>query len=139
MKKLIATGTVAALLLAASSAPALAQVESDVSVDGDDNTTTTNTAQFVDASQWQFAAQGQFGDANAEGDEAVAEVSSEQDITQQQVNAGLGEIDDLNQGGEDAGDLLFFASPWISLAIAKPPPRSTPIAITVHTRAILRM
>ena len=108
MKKLIATGTVAALILAASSAPALAQVESDVSVDGDDNTTTTNTAQFVDSSHFQFAAQGQFGDANAEGDEAVAEVASEQDITQQQVNAGLGEIDDLNQGGEDAGDLLFF-------------------------------
>ena len=102
MKKLIATGTVAALMLAASSAPALAQVESDVGVDGDDNTT-TNTAQFVDASQRQFAAQGQFGDATASADDSTAEatVGSSQDITQQQANAGLSEID-------DAGDSFFF-------------------------------
>ena len=111
MKKFIATGAVAALMLAASSTPVLAQVESDVSVDGDDNTTTTNTAQFVDASQWQFAAQGQFGDATASAEDdstAEATVDVEQSITQQQVNAGLGEISDLNQGGEDAGDFFFF-------------------------------
>jgi hypothetical protein len=97
MKKLIATGAVAALLLAGASSPALAQVESEVGVDGDDNNTTTNTAQFVDASQWQFAAQGQFGDATASADDdstAEATVDSSQDITQQQANAGLGEIDD---------------------------------------------
>jgi hypothetical protein len=96
MKKLIATGAVAALMLAASSAPALAQVESDVGVDGDDNTTTTNTAQFVDAWQGQFAAQGQFGSATASADDdstAEATVDAEQDITQRQANAGLGEID----------------------------------------------
>ncbi len=110
MKKLIATGTVAALILA-SSAPALAQVESDVSVDGDDNTTTTNTAQFVGAWQGQFAAQGQFGSATASADDdstAEATVDAEQDITQRQVNAGLGEIDDLNQGTDYVGDALIF-------------------------------
>ncbi len=104
MKKMIAVGATVALMLAASS-PALAEVESEV---GDENEGNVRTAQFVDASQWQFAAQGQFGDANAEGDEAVAEVASEQDITQQQVNAGLGEIDDLNQGDDSVGDVLIF-------------------------------
>ena len=95
MKKLIATGAVAALLLAGASSPALAQVESDVGVDGDDNTTTTNTAQFVDAFQFQGALQVQRGDATA-ADEAEATVDSSQDITQQQANAGLGEIDDAD-------------------------------------------
>ena len=102
MKKLIATGTVAVLLLAGASSPAMAQVTSEV--EGDDND--TFTAQFVDASQFQFALQGQFGDANAIGNENVAVVASDQGITQNQANAGLGEISDLNQGGDGVGDLF---------------------------------
>ena len=105
MRKLIATGTVAALMLAAAS-PAMAQVTSEV--EGDDNDTTT--VQFVDASQFQFALQAQFGDATAEADDdstAEASVDVSQSITQNQANAGLGEISDLNQGGDDTGDFLF--------------------------------
>ena len=104
MKKMIAVGATIALMLAASS-PALAQVESEV--DGDDNN--TFTAQFVDASQQQVAVQAQYGDASAEAEDdstAEATVDVSQSITQNQANAGLGEIDDLNQGGDDAGDLL---------------------------------
>ena len=106
MKKMIAVGATVALLLAASS-PALAQVESEV--DGDDNN--TFTAQFVDASQFQAAVQIQQGDATASAEDdssAEATVDMSQSITFNQANAGLGEIDDLNQGGGDAGDLLFF-------------------------------
>ena len=105
MKKLIAVGATVALMLATSS-PALAQVESEV--DGDDND--TFTAQFVDASQFQFALQAQFGDATAEADDdstAEASVDSSQSITQNQANAGLGEISDLNQGGDDTGDVVI--------------------------------
>ena len=108
MKKLIATGAVAALMLAASSTPVLAQVESEV---GDENEGNVWTAQFVDASQGQFAAQGQFGDATADADDdstAEASIDTDQDITFNQANAGLGEIDDANQGGNDVGDFLFF-------------------------------
>ena len=76
-----------AMVLAAA-APVFAQVSSNV--EGDENN--TNTAQYVDCSQVQVALQGQYGDANATGDEAVAEIASEQGITQQQVNACLGEI-----------------------------------------------
>ena len=104
MKKMIAVGATVALMLAASS-PALAQVESEV--DGDDND--TFTAQFVDASQFQFALQAQFGDASATADDdstAEATVDVSQSITQNQANAGLGEISDANQGGDDVGD--FF-------------------------------
>jgi len=105
MKKLIATGTVAVLLLAGASSPAMAQVTSEV--EGDDND--TFTAQFVDASQFQFALQAQFGDATATADDdstAEATVDVSQDITQNQANAGLGEIDDANQGGDDVGDVF---------------------------------
>ena len=104
MKKVIAVGATVALMLAASS-PALAQVESEV--DGDDND--TFTAQFVDAAQFQFALQAQFGDASATADDdstAEATIDVSQSITQNQANAGLGEIDDANQGGDDVGD--FF-------------------------------
>ena len=105
MRKVMLLAAMLAMVLAAA-APVFAQVESDVGVDGDDNTTNTNSAQYVDCSQVQVALQGQYGDANAEGDEAIAEVASEQGITQQQVNACLGEINDLNQGGEVAGDVV---------------------------------
>jgi len=105
MKKMIAVGATVALMLAASS-PALAQVESEV--DGDDND--TFTAQFVDASQFQFALQAQFGDASATADDdstAEATVDVSQSITQNQANAGLGEISDANQGGDDVGDVFL--------------------------------
>ena len=108
MRKVMLLAAMLAMVLAAA-APVFAQVEGDVNVDGDDNNTNTNTAQYVDCSQVQVALQGQYGDASAEADdesEAVAEVAAEQGITQQQVNACLGEINDLNQGGDDAGDIV---------------------------------
>ena len=98
MKKLIATGVVAAVLLGSAS-PAVAQV----TVSGDDNT----AAQFVDASQVQLAVGIQTGDANAAAsDGSTAEASNELSITQNQANAGLGEINDLNQGVDFVGDVF---------------------------------
>ena len=101
MKKLVATGAVAVLLLAGGATPALAQDAVAV----DDSVAQGGDVLFLDASQFQFAAQGQFGDAVAD-DDAVATVSSDQSITQNQANAGLGDIDDLNQGVDDVGDLF---------------------------------
>ena len=98
MKKMFAVGATAALMLAASS-PAMAQV----TVAGDDNT----AAQFVDASQVQVAVGAQFGDANAAAnDESIAFASNDLSITQNQANAGLGEISDLNQGTDFVGDVF---------------------------------
>ena len=98
MKKMFAVGATAALMLAASS-PAMAQV----TVSGDDNT----AAQFVDASQVQVAVGAQFGDANAAAnDGSIAFASNELGITQNQANAGLGEISDLNQGTDFVGDVF---------------------------------
>ena len=98
MKKMFAVGATAALMLAASS-PAMAQV----TVAGDDNT----AAQFVDASQVQVAVGAQFGDANAAAnDESLAFASNDLSITQNQANAGLGEISDLNQGTDFVGDVF---------------------------------
>ena len=57
---------------------------------------------FLYASQFQFAAQGQFGDAVA--DDGVARVSRDQWITQNQANAG--EIENLNQGADFVGDIF---------------------------------
>ncbi len=102
MKKLFAVGATAALILAASS-PAFAQD----AFANDDSIATGGDVQFVDASQFQFALQAQFGDANAIGDDNLAVVASDQSITQNQANAGLGEISDLNQGGDDVGDFFF--------------------------------
>ena len=100
MKKLIATGAVAALLIASAS-PAAAQV----TVAGDDN----DTAQYVDASQVQLAVGIQYGDQNAAAnDESEAEATNELSITQNQANAGLGEIEDLNQGVDYVGDLYYY-------------------------------
>ena len=99
MKKMFAVGATAALMLAASS-PAMAQV----TVAGDDNT----AAQFVDASQVQVAVGAQFGDANAAAnDESLAFASNDLSITQNQANAGLGEISDLNQGTDFVGDVFL--------------------------------
>ncbi len=100
MKKLIATAAATAVLFA-SAAPAMAQV----TVAGDDNT----AAQYVDASQVQVAGGIQYGDQNAAAsDGSTAEASNELSITQNQANAGLGEINDLNQGTEGVGDVLIF-------------------------------
>lgn len=101
MKKLVATGTVAALLLMAAS-PALAQDAVAV----DDSVAQGGDVLFLDASQFAFGLQIQAGDAVAD-DDAVATVHSDQSIVINQANAGLGEIDDANQGGGDAGDFLF--------------------------------
>ena len=108
MKKMFAVGATAALMLAASS-PAFALDLGGDAVADDQSIATGGdaTVRFVDASQFQFAANAQFGDANAIGDENVAFVGSEQYITQNQANAGLGEIDDLNQGTDFVGDLSF--------------------------------
>ena len=100
MKKLIATGAAAALLFAAAS-PAAAQV----TVAGDDNL----SGQFVDASQVQLAVGIQYGDQNAAAnDESEAYATNELSITQNQANAGLGEIEDLNQGVDYVGDLYYY-------------------------------
>ena len=100
MKKIIATTATAALLLMAAS-PALAQDAIAV----DDSVATGGDVSYLDASQAQFALQAQFGDANAIGDENVAYVSTDQGITQNQANAGRGEINDLTQSG---GNILFL-------------------------------
>ncbi len=98
MKKLIATGVVAAVLLGSAS-PAMAQV----TVSGDDNI----SGQFVDASQVQLAVGIQYGDQNAAAnDDSTAEATNELSIVQNQANAGLGEIDDLNQGVDYVGDIF---------------------------------
>ena len=98
MKKLIATGVVAAVLLGSAS-PAMAQV----TVAGDDN----DAAQYVDASQVQLAVGVQYGDDNAAVDDSVAGGGDMLSITQNQANAGLGEIDDLNQGVDYVGDYYY--------------------------------
>lgn len=92
MKKIFALGATAALMLAASS-PAFAQDATAV----DDSVATGGDVQFVDASQFQFALQAQFGDANAIGDENVAVVASDQGITQNQFNGGFD--DDFDDDG----------------------------------------
>ena len=98
MRKVMLLAAMLAMVLAAA-APALAQV----TVAGDDNT----SAQYVDCSQVQAAANVQYGDQNAAAnDEAVAAAASELGITQNQANACFGEISDLNQGGDDAGDIV---------------------------------
>jgi hypothetical protein len=61
------------------------------------------------ASQLQVAVGIQNGDQNAAtNDGSTAEASNELGITQNQANAGLGEIDDLNQGDDSVGDVLIF-------------------------------
>ena len=51
----------------------------------------------------------QNGDQNAAtNDGSTDEASNELGITQNQANAGLGEIDDLNQGDDSVGDVLIF-------------------------------
>jgi hypothetical protein len=100
MKKLVAVGATAALMFMAAS-PAMAQDAVAV----DDSVAQGGDVTFLFAPQVQFAAQGQFGDAVAD-DDGVAIVASDQSIVQNQVNAGLGDVDDVNQGVDGVGD--FF-------------------------------
>jgi len=88
-------------LVALSAAPALAQ--DAIAIGGGD--ATGGNVQYVDCSQVQNAAQTQYGDATAIGDGATAAIANEQNITQDQVNACLGEpgqnADNPNNGRED--------------------------------------
>ena len=104
MRKVMLLAAMLAMVLAAA-APAFAQAV--IEDDGDDGNT---NVQYVDCSQVQAAAaaQGQYGDANAAADDesvAIANISQDLDITQNQVNACLGGIEDSNiaQGGENGG------------------------------------
>jgi hypothetical protein len=109
MKKLIATGATVATLLMATAVPAFA-LDAGNAVADDDSVATGGdvTVRYVDASQVQVGIQAQYGDATASGDDSTATVDSEQSITQNQANAGLGEIDDLNQGVDFVGDFFIF-------------------------------
>ena len=99
MRKVMLLAAMLAMVLAAA-APALAQV----TVAGDDN----NAAQYVDCSQVQLAVGAQYGDQNAAAsDESIATAANELGITQNQVNACLGEVSDVNQGTEGVGDVVI--------------------------------
>jgi LPXTG-motif cell wall-anchored protein len=75
---------VSTLVLATAAPLALARV----TVSGDNNT----GVQYVDCSQVQVAAQTQYGDQNAvANDSSTAEVANELNISQNRVNACLGE------------------------------------------------
>jgi hypothetical protein len=105
MRKVMLLAAMLAMVLAAA-APVFAQVESEV---GDENEGNVSTAQYVDCSQVQAAIQAQYGNASAEADDdsdAVAAVATEQGITFNQANACLGEINDLNQGNDNVGDVV---------------------------------
>jgi hypothetical protein len=98
MRKVMLLAAMLAMVLAAA-APALAQV----TVAGDDN----NAAQYVDCSQVNAALGAQYGDQNAAAsDESVASAANELGITQNQVNACLGEVSDVNQGEDNVGDVV---------------------------------
>ncbi len=99
MRKVMLLAAMLAMVLAAA-APALAQV----TVAGDDN----NSAQYIDCSQVQAALGVQYGDQNAAAnDESVATAANELGITQNQVNACLGEVNDVNQGEDAVGDVVI--------------------------------
>ncbi|MEJ7842190.1 MAG: hypothetical protein WKF95_10525 [Rubrobacter sp.] len=89
--------SVSALSLLAFAPAVFAQGFNDDGVIVNDSGNTD--VQYVDCSQVQAAVQAQYGDANAIGDENVAAVASEQGITQNQVNACLG-----NVGGNPDGN-----------------------------------
>jgi hypothetical protein len=97
MRKVMLLAAMLAMVLAAA-APALAQV----TVAGDDNT----AAQYVDCSQVQAALGVQYGDDSAAVDESIAGAADELGITQNQVNACLGEVSDVNQGEDAVGDIV---------------------------------
>ncbi len=101
MKKMLAVGATAALLLTAAS-PAMAQDAVAI----DDSVARGGDVTFLYAPQVQFGLQAQYGDAVAD-DDGVARVHSDQWIVQNQANAGDGTIDDLNQGVDYVGDDIF--------------------------------
>ena len=108
MKKLIASGATVATLLMATAVPAFALDGGNaVADDGSVATGGDVTVRYVDVSQVQVGIQAQYGNATA-SDDSTATVDSEQSITQNQANAGLGEIDDLNQGVDFVGDFFIF-------------------------------
>ena len=110
MRKVMLLAAMLAMVLAAA-APALAQV----TVAGDDNT----SAQYVDCSQVQLAVGAQYGDQNAAAsDESVATAANELGITQNQVNACLGEVSDVNQGTEGVGDIVIDEETGSVVAVA---------------------
>ena len=98
MRKVMLLAAMLAMVLAAA-APALAQV----TVAGDDNT----AAQYVDCSQVQAALGVQYGDDSAAVDDSIAGAADELGITQNQVNACLGEVTDVNQGEDAVGDVII--------------------------------
>src|ERR671916_1237846 len=100
MRKVMLLAAMLAMVLAAA-VPAFAQDAVAV----DDSVAQGGDVQYVDCSQVQAALQGQYGDAVAD-DEAVAAVASEQGITQNQVNACLGTVEDVNQGNDNVGDVV---------------------------------
>ena len=93
MRKVMLLAAMLAMVLAAA-VPAFAQ---DATV-GDDGVATGGDVQYVDCSQVQAAIGAQYGDAGAAADdESVAAAANELGISQQQVNACLGEINiDVN-------------------------------------------
>ena len=101
MKKMLAVGATAALLLTAAS-PAMAQDAFAI----DDSEATGGDVTFLYAPQLQFGWQAQYGDAVAD-DDGVAVVASDQSIVQNQINAGLGDVDDVNQGVDGVGDFFL--------------------------------
>jgi len=110
MRKVMLLAAMLAMVLAAA-APALAQV----TVAGDDNT----SAQYVDCSQVQIAVGAQYGDQNAAAsDESIATAANELGITQNQVNACLGEVSDVNQGTEGVGDIVIDEETGSVVAVA---------------------
>ncbi len=102
MKKMVAVGATAALILMGAS-PAFAQDAVAI----DDSEATGGDVTFLFAPQLQFGLQAQYGDAVAD-DDGVAIVASDQWIVQNQANAGDGTIDDLNQGVDFVGDFYYW-------------------------------
>ncbi len=100
MRKVMLLAAMLAMVLAAA-APALAQVTGGDAEDGD-----ATAAQYVDCSQVQAALGVQYGDDSAAVDDSVAGAADELGITQNQVNACLGEVTDVNQAGGNAGDIV---------------------------------
>lgn len=86
---MVVVAMMAMMLMAA--APAFAQAGDAVATDGSIATGGDQTIEVLLAPQVQlaFAAQGQFGDANATGDASSAEIGQSLVIEQHQVNGGF--------------------------------------------------
>ena len=97
--RLLAVLLISTLVLASAAPVAFAQAERDPSV------------QYVDCSQVQGAFASQYGNANAIGDGNTAEVAQELNISQNQVNACLGNLGEegdekppVDDSGKDPDD-----------------------------------